>query len=122
MWLRDTGVLVKMKYDALKQAIPIPLPKVWKDKPLNLYQLGIIMIVFCVGTFSSILVFFFELRKTTPNKSGSNQSKSSKGNGNVGSRIEEEMVAGEFSEKGKEHIELVDIEEEVVSMPQEILF
>ena len=80
------------------------------------------MIVFCVGTFSSILVFFFELRKTNTNKSGSNQSKSSKGNGNVGSRIEEEMVAGEFSEKGKEHIELVDIEEEVVSMPQEMLF
>ena len=72
------------------------------------------MIVFCVGTFSSILVFFFELRKTNTNKSGLNQSKSLKGNGNVGLRIEEEMVAGGFPEKGKEHIELVDIEEDML--------
>ena len=64
MWLRETGVLTKMKYDVLKQAIPNPLPKVWKDQPLNLYQLEIIMIVFGVGISSSLLAFFYELRKT----------------------------------------------------------
>ena len=78
MWLRDTGVLVKMKYDVLKREIPIPMPKVWKDQPLNLLQLGIIMIVLGVGILSSMLAFLFELRKTNVAKSGSNQSCSSK--------------------------------------------
>ena len=62
MWLRDTGVLEKMKYDVQRKAILIPLPKVWKDQPLGLHQLGIIMIVFGVGAISSTLVFFIELR------------------------------------------------------------
>ena len=63
MWLRDTGVLEKMKYDVQRKAILIPLPKVWKDQPLGLHQLGIIMIVFGVGASTSIFVFFIELGK-----------------------------------------------------------
>ena len=61
MWLRDTGILDKMKYDMLKTEMSDPLPKVWKDKPLNLYQLGIIMIITLLGVTSSIMVFIWEL-------------------------------------------------------------
>ena len=68
MWLRDTGVLNKIKDDGLIRPIPIPLPKVWKDEPLNLYQLGIIMIVFVFGMVSSICIFLFEVRKGNKTK------------------------------------------------------
>ena len=72
MWLRDCGILEKIKYDWQKQEVIIPLPKVWKDEPLNFYMLGIIMIVQLFGTIVSIFVFFFEHK----NKTRSSQSKS----------------------------------------------
>ena len=97
MWLQDTGVLDKIKYDGLNHAIPIPQPKVWKDEPLNLYKLGIIMILFVFGIASSTLVFLFELGKNKI-KSGSNKPKSSKGRtGGVSGielMIEDKMVGG----------------------------
>ena len=97
MWLQDTGVLDKIKYDGLNHAIPIPQPKVWKDEPLNLYKLGIIMILFVFGIASSTLVFLFELRKNKV-KSGSNKPKSSKGRAGgvrrIELRIEDKMVGG----------------------------
>ena len=70
MWLRDTGVLNKMKYDLLNlQAMTTTtLPKVWKDKPLNLLQLGIILIVLVIGIVLSILVFLFEVKQVNRNK------------------------------------------------------
>ena len=66
--MRDTGVLNKMKYDALNPPVAVPLPKVWKDEPLNLSQLGIIMMVFVGGVLSSIIAFVLELRKTILHK------------------------------------------------------
>ena len=119
MWLRDTGVLVKMKYDVLKREIPIPMPKVWKDQPLNLLQLGIIMIVLGVGIFSTILTFFFELRKGNIKTNGPNQSRSSKGNGKGGRtevRIMEMAEGGGSGEKEVGHIEVK--EKAVGSMPK----
>ena len=111
MWLRDTGVLVLMKNKVLKPAIPIPLPKQWKDKPLNLNQLRILMIVLSVGIISSVTVFLHELRKTNANKGGSNQSKSSiprKDRWRIEMMIMEDMVeGGGIVEKGMEHIEVV---------------
>ena len=68
MWLRDTGILDKMKYDMLETEMYDPLPKVWKDKPLNLFQLGIIMIITLFGVTSSIMVFIWELLGTSRKK------------------------------------------------------
>ena len=78
MWLRDTGVLNKMKNDVLNiQTIPAePLPRVRKDKPLNLDQLGITMILSVCGAVSSLVVFFYEVRQTNKDNTGSLQSKS----------------------------------------------
>ena len=63
MWLRDTGILEKIKYDVMNAPIPIPDPQVMYNQPLILRQLGIIMIVLVVGLFISTLVFFVELFK-----------------------------------------------------------
>ena len=60
MWLKDTGILDKVKYDVLKPPIPDPNPTV-KPKPLILRQLGIIMIILVVGLFVATIVFFVEL-------------------------------------------------------------
>ena len=112
MWLRDTGVLDKMKNKVLRPAIPIPLPKLWKDEPINLYQLRILPIGLGVGIISSVTVFIYELRKTNVNRSGSSQSKSSIRRGDKG-RIEimimEDVVdeGGGIVEEGMEHIEVV---------------
>ena len=118
MWLRDTGVLVKMKYDVINPPMFIPLPKVWNDMPLSLDQLGIIMIVFGVGVISSIFIFFFELRKYNIKKSGVNKSHSSKEGADKGiieQRITEQIVKAWWTgEKGMDQIEEMD--EEVVSM------
>ena len=78
MWIRDTGVLKKMKNDGLNiHNIPAePLPRFWKDKPLNLTQLGITMILFVCGVASSLVVFFYEVRQTNKHKTATSQSKS----------------------------------------------
>ena len=65
MWLRDTGVLDKMKNDMMETDMPDPIPKVWKDKPLNLFQLGIIMIICLFGVIASIVVFMWELYRSS---------------------------------------------------------
>ena len=118
MWLQDTGVLVKMKYDVLNPPPLKPQPKVWIDKPLNLDQLGIIMIFLGVGTFSSISVFFFEVGKTHARKGGIiSQSQLSTGREKeerMEHEIRDEMVNGEWNrEEQMDRIEI--IVEEIVS-------
>ena len=99
-----------MKYDGIKRKDPRPLPKVRKNEPLNLDQLGIIMIVLVFGIVSSILVFLCEVRKTNKSKSGSNE----KGDSGMKLRIVEEMDEGGASgERGVGQMEVV--EEEIVS-------
>ena len=61
MWLKDTGILDKIKYDVMKPPIPIPDPRVRYNQPLILRQLGIIMIVLVVGLCIATLVFVVEL-------------------------------------------------------------
>ena len=63
MWLRDSGVLNKLRYDVLNPPIPIPDPKVRHNQPLNNWQLGIIMIIYLAGVLISVLVFLSELLK-----------------------------------------------------------
>lgn len=65
MWLRDTGVLTKLRYDILNPPILIPDPKVRNNQPLNNWQLGIIMILYLVGLSISILTFIGELLKVS---------------------------------------------------------
>ena len=65
MWLKDTGILDKIRYDVLKPGIQTPQPRVRHNKPLILQQLGIIMIIVIVGLFISIIVFLMELFKTS---------------------------------------------------------
>ena len=63
MWLRDTGVLDKLRLGALNPAIPIPDPKVRQNQPLTVYQLGLIAIIYLVGISISIISFLTELLK-----------------------------------------------------------
>ena len=63
MWLRDTGILERVKYDFVKPPLDIPLPKVRRDQPLIMSQLGIVIIVSAVGLGLSIPVFLCELMK-----------------------------------------------------------
>ena len=63
MWLKDTGILDKIKYDVMNPPIPRPDPTVRHNKPLILKQLGIIMIVLVVGLTIGTIVFFIEFCK-----------------------------------------------------------
>ena len=63
MWLRDTGILERIKYDVFRPGIQTPDPRVRHNQPLILRQLGIIMIVLVVGLFIATIVFFLELIK-----------------------------------------------------------
>ena len=69
MWLKDTGILERVKYDIFRPGIQIPDPRVRRNQPLILKQLGIIMIVLVVGLFIATIVFLVELaRKQKLNK------------------------------------------------------
>ena len=61
MWLRDTGILDKVKYDFMNPPIAIPDPTVRHNQPLILSQLGIIMIVLVVGLAIGTIAFLVEL-------------------------------------------------------------
>ena len=63
MWLRDTGILDKLKFDVLNPPIHFPNPVVRHNQPLILRQLGIIMIILVVGLLIATIVFFVELVK-----------------------------------------------------------
>ena len=67
MWLRDTGILNKLKFDVMNPPIPIPDPKLRHKQPLILRQLGIIIIILVVGLNIALIVFLWEVcisRKT----------------------------------------------------------
>ena len=61
MWLRDTGILERLKYDIVRPPFHKPYPKARRDRPLIISQLGIVMIVLAVGLGLSLLVFLGEL-------------------------------------------------------------
>ena len=63
MWLKDTGILERVRYEVMKQPTLIPDPKVRRNQPLILRQLGIIMIILVAGLFIGITLFLVELRK-----------------------------------------------------------
>ena len=63
MWLKDTGILNRVKDDITIPPIPIPQPKMRHNQPLNLTQLGIIMIILVVGLVVGASVFVIEVTK-----------------------------------------------------------
>ena len=63
MWLRDTGILDKVKYDVMNPPIAISDPTVRHNQPLILRQLGIVMIILVMGLAIGTLVFLVELCK-----------------------------------------------------------
>lgn len=63
MWLRDSGVLDKLKYEIMRPPFSDLDPKVRRDQPLIMSQLGIVMIVLAVGLVLPIPVFLCELMK-----------------------------------------------------------
>ena len=61
MWLKDTGILKKLKDDAMNPPIPILRPKVRHNQPLILRQLGITMVILVAGLIIAIFAFVGEL-------------------------------------------------------------
>ena len=57
MWLKDTGILDKLKHDVMNPPIPIPDPRVRYREPLILRQLGIVMIILVAGLIVALIVF-----------------------------------------------------------------
>ena len=69
MWLRDTGALERIKNGIMRPPELILDPKVRRDQPLNLRQLGIIMIVQVIGLTLGTIIFFIEVLKKSKEKS-----------------------------------------------------
>ena len=65
MWLRDTGVLAKMKDDELSAPIPIPDPKIKADERISVEQIGIGIVIYSIGMTLSFLFFIGELSTKT---------------------------------------------------------
>ena len=63
MWLIDTGALERMKNSIMSPPEQILDPKVRRDQPLDLIQLGIIMIVQVVGLLIGTVIFLIEVVK-----------------------------------------------------------
>ena len=57
MWLKDTGILNKLKHDVMNPPFPIPDPSVRYKQPLILRQLGIVMIILVAGLTAALIVF-----------------------------------------------------------------
>lgn len=62
-WLRDTGILNRMKDGISPPHIPTQYQKARNKLPLSIKQLGIVLIVLLSGIILSIIVFFLELMK-----------------------------------------------------------
>ena len=69
MWLRDTGALERIKIGVMRPPQVILDPKVRRDQPLDLRQLGIIMIVQIIGLLIGTVIFLIEVVKKEKAKS-----------------------------------------------------
>ena len=61
MWLRDTGVLAKIKDDEISAPMPIPDPKIKVDERISVEQIGIGIALYSVGMILSLIFFIREL-------------------------------------------------------------
>ena len=62
MWLRDTGILAKLRALELDAPVAIPYPQVRVDQPLNLYQLGSAFLAFIIGLVISVAALMAEFK------------------------------------------------------------
>ena len=69
MWLRDTGTLERINNGIYRPPEIIPDPKVRRNQPLILRQLGIIMIVQIIGLLIGTVIFLIEVVKKEKAKS-----------------------------------------------------
>ena len=69
MWLRDTGALERIKIGVVRPPQVILDPNVRRDQPLDLTQLGIIMIVQVIGLVIGTVIFLIEVVKKAKEKS-----------------------------------------------------
>ena len=67
MWLRDTGTLERINNGIYRPPEIIPDPKVRRNQPLILRQLGIIMIVQINGLLLGTIIFLVEVFKKKAN-------------------------------------------------------
>ena len=68
MWLRDTGILDKMKDIILPAHIPTQYPRAQHQQSLSINQMSIILIIFVIGITLSIIAFILELLKSSMRK------------------------------------------------------
>ena len=68
MWLRDIGALERIKIGVVRPPQVILDPKVRRDEPLDLEQLGIIMIVQVIGLLIGTVIFLIEVVKKAKEK------------------------------------------------------
>ena len=63
MWLRDTGILNKLKYRAMEPDIYQPAPKIQpNNQPLVLTELSLAMFLEMGGIALAVIAFILELR------------------------------------------------------------
>ena len=65
MWLRDTGILTRIKDGIFPPHISAQYPKARDKQPLSIRQLGIVFLVLPTGITLSIIVFILELFKNS---------------------------------------------------------
>ena len=61
MWLKDTGVLDRVKDDAWNPPILIPDPILRNNQPLILKQMGLMFIILVAGHLIGTIIFLVEL-------------------------------------------------------------
>ena len=70
MWLTDTGAYERMKNSITRPPKKIHYPKVRRNQPLMLRQLGIIMIVLVIGLLLGTIIFLIEVLKKSKKEEG----------------------------------------------------
>ena len=77
MVLRDNGILRKMEYAVMNPELLKPDPKVRKNTPISIYEMGTAFMAEAVGILAGIVCFMVELCKGRRKKALSKSPKKS---------------------------------------------
>ena len=61
MWLRDAGILTKIKDDELSAPIPVPDPNIKAEEAMTVEEIGMGIATYSIGVTLSLLFFIGEL-------------------------------------------------------------